>query len=71
MLQLIDDGLVEDLRFAEPVLVHDQTLVMLSLQLKVEQTNRHEEVNSVFCEKEGQPAGTKDVQVVEVEASLD
>jgi hypothetical protein len=71
LLQLINDGLVEDLRLAEPILVHDQALFMLSLKLKVEETNWNEELNSVLCEKEGQSAGTEDVQIVEVETGLD
>ena len=44
---------------------------MLSLQLKVEETNWNEELNSVLCEKEGESAGTKDVQIVEVKTGLD
>lgn len=71
MFQLIYDGLVENLRLAEPVLVHDKTLIMLSLQLKVEKTNWNEELNGVLCEKEGKSAGTEDVEIVEVETSLD
>lgn len=71
LLQLIDDGLIEDLRLAEPVLVHDQTLIMLFLQLKVEENNWEKELNGVLCEKEGQSAGPKHVQIVEVETGLD
>ena len=58
LLQLVDYGLVQDLRFSEAVLIHNQTLVMLSLQLKVEETDRNKEVNCVFREKEGQSART-------------
>jgi hypothetical protein len=44
---------------------------MLSLKLKVEETNWNKELNGVLCEKEGESAGTEDVQIVEVETGLD